>query len=183
MATIYDVSQSELVERTAEKLKNNDKIQPPAWASYAKTGVSKEKPPMRQDWWYIRTAAVLLKIYKKGPIGVAKLRTYYGSKKNRGVKPEHFFKGSGNIIRKALQQLEKAGFAKQVDVKGHKGRIITKEGKMFLESVAVDVKANPTPKKEKKIIEVKQEPKPQVQVAPQKRRDASVPKQSKKGEQ
>lgn len=186
MATIYDVSQSELVERTAEKLKNNDKIQPPAWASYVKTGVSKEKPPMRKDWWQVRAAAVLLKIYKKGPIGVAKLRTYYGAKKNRGVKPEHFFKGSGNIIRKVLQQLEAAGLAKQVDVSGHKGRIITKEGKLLLESIAVDVKTNPRPKAPKKVLE----PKPfaaapqQNAGAPQKsKRDASIPKQSKKGEE
>ena len=181
MTTILDVPQTELVERAAEKLKENNHIKPPAWAAFSKTGVSKERPPMRQDWWQVRTAAVLLKIYKLGPIGVAKLRTYYGSKKNRGVKPEHFYKGSGNILRKVLQQLDSAGYTKKAEIGVHKGRIITKEGKMFLETVAQDVKAKPREKK-KKIIVVEQPkaaaPKPEYQ----KRRDASIPKEARKGD-
>lgn len=182
MTTIYDVPQNELVERVAQKLKSNSKITPPAWAAYAKTGVSRERPPMRADWWQVRTAAVLLKIYKKGPIGVSKLRTYYGSKKNRGVKPEIFRKGSGNIIRKALQQLDAAGFTKKAESGVHKGRVLTKEGKLFLESVSQDLKANPTVK-ERKIIIVEKKAPPKVDTPQrEKKKDAAVPKQSKKGE-
>ena len=47
-----------------------------------------------------------MQIYRHGPIGVSKLRTKYGGKKNRGHKPEHFYKGSGSVARKVLQQFE-----------------------------------------------------------------------------
>ncbi len=181
MTTIYDVPQNELVERVAAKLKTNSKITPPDWAAFAKTGVSRERPPMRSDWWQVRSAAVLLKIYKKGPIGVSKLRTYYGSKKNRGVKPEIFKKGSGNVIRKVLQQLDAAGYTKKAEIGVHKGRVLTKEGKLFLESVSKDLKANPTVKVRKVIVVEQKAPKVDV-ASKDKRRDASIPKQSKKGE-
>lgn len=182
MTTIFDVPQTELVERAAEKLKTNANIKAPAWAAFSKTSVSKERPPMRQDWWNVRAAAVLLKICKLGPIGVSKLRTYYGSKKNRGVKPEHFYKGSGNIIRKVLQQLDACGYTKKAESGVHKGRIITKEGKMFLESVAQDVKANPREKKKKIVIVLEQPKAAPKQDTYQKKRDASIPKESKKGD-
>ena len=69
----------------------------------------------------------------KGPIGVSKLRNMYGTKKNRGVKPEHFCKGSGKIVRVILQQLEAEGFVKKVEKDIHKGKIITPKGQSFLD--------------------------------------------------
>ena len=65
--------------------------------------------PEDQDWWYKRAASILRKIYRHGPIGTNKLKKKYGSKKNRGHKPEHFYKAAGSHIRKILQQLEKSG--------------------------------------------------------------------------
>jgi small subunit ribosomal protein S19e len=50
------------------------------------------------------------------------LKRKYGGKKNRGHKPEKRFDGSGNIIRKILQQLEKAGLIEQKAIRVHKGR-------------------------------------------------------------
>ena len=122
MASIYDCDQSELVEKAAEELKKVNNVKAPQWAGFVKTGMHKERPPVRNDWWYVRTASVLKKIYTHGPIGVSKLRAHYGGKKNRGYKPEHFYKGSGSIIRKVIQQLEKEGFVK-TDLKAS-----TKEG-------------------------------------------------------
>lgn len=148
MAKIHDVPQDELIERTAGELKNIPEIKPPEWAMFVKTGVSKERPPIRSDWWYVRTASVLRKLYLQGPVGVSKLRKKYGSKKNRGFKPEHFYKASGNILRKALQQLEKAGLAKKVDKGIHKGRIITPKGASVLNQVASKIIGN-KPKQEK----------------------------------
>ncbi len=72
----------------------------------------------------------------KGPIGVSKLRTLYGGKQSRGYKSEVFKKGSGSILRKILQQLEKAELLKQ-DKKGvHKGRVITPVGIKLIDNVA-----------------------------------------------
>jgi len=50
------------------------------------------------------------------------------------VKPEKFYKGSGNIIRKILQQLEKAELIKQNE-QGRKGRIVTNKGRSFLDKL------------------------------------------------
>lgn len=151
MATIYDVKTDELIEKTAEELKKINEIKPPLWADFVKTGVHKERPPVRKDWWYIRCASILRKIYILGPIGTSKLRTKYGGKKRRGYAPPIFKKGSGSIIRKALQQLEKAGFIVQAVKDGHKGRIITPKGKSFLDKIASSITKN----KPKKQIETK----------------------------
>jgi DNA-binding PadR family transcriptional regulator len=55
------------------------------------------------------------------------------------MKPERFCKASGNIIRKILQQLEKAGFVKQEQRGKHKGRATTEKGKSFLDKVAAQI--------------------------------------------
>jgi len=142
MASVYDVDPSELIEKASEELKKVSEIKPPAWAPFVKTGMHKERPPVKKDWWYARTASILRTIYRLGPIGVSKLRGKYGGKKNRGYKPAHTFKGSGNIARKVLQQLEKAGFVKQ-EAKGvHKGRVITGKGKSLLDKIATQIFKN-----------------------------------------
>lgn len=141
MATIFDVDQNTLIELAAKELKDKKLVQPMEWAPFVKTGAHKERPPTSPDWWYMRSASLLRTLYLMGPIGVSKLRTRYGGKKNRGHKPEHFVRGSGSIIRKILQQLEKNGFAKQVEVQGHKGRTLTPKGKAFLDAIAKQMKA------------------------------------------
>ena len=151
MTSIYDCNPSELVEKTAEEMKKLSNIKAPQWASIVKTGMHKERPPVKNDWWYARAASILRKIYALGPIGVSKLRTQYGGKKNRGYKTERFYKGSGSIIRKVIQQLEKEGFVK-MDLKSqHKGRLITAKGKKFLDDVASKIAgAQPRIKEAKK---------------------------------
>lgn len=133
---IYDVNPQLLVQRTAEELKKVDAIKPPVWASFVKTGMSRERQPMQMDWWHIRAASVLRRIFKDGPIGTEKLRTKYGGRKNMGMAPEHFFPAGGSHLRKILQQLEKAGLAKQTEKGVHKGRIVTPQGMKILETAA-----------------------------------------------
>jgi small subunit ribosomal protein S19e len=140
MAIIFDVQQNELIIKTAEKLKEVKEITPPAWSIFVKTGAHKERPPIKEDWWYDRCAAVLRSVAILGPVGVNKLRVKYGGRKNRGMKPEKFVRGSGNILRKSLQQLESAGLIKQ-DVRGnHKGRVITPKGQSLLAQIAQSIK-------------------------------------------
>ena len=153
MAIMYDVDSQELILKTAEELKKIAEIKPPVWATFVKTGMHKQRPPVDSNWWYIRAASVLRTVYRLGPVGVSKLRTKYGGKKNRGTKKEHFFKGSGNILRKVLQQLEKAGLVKFVEKGTHKGRIITPKGKSFLDKIASQIqgaKPRQEPKAEQK---------------------------------
>ena len=140
MTTVYDVDTQELILKAAQELKKIPEIKAPAWAPFVKTGMHKERPPVDNDWWYVRVASILRAIYRLGPVGVSKLRNKYGGKKNRGVKKEHFFKGSGSIIRKSLQQLESAGLIKFAEKGVHKGRIITPKGKSFLDKLATNLK-------------------------------------------
>ncbi len=162
MTTMYDVEAQDLILKAAEELKKIPEIKPPAWAAFVKTGMHKERPPANNDWWYMRAASVLRAVYRLGPVGVSKLRTKYGGKKNRGVKKEHFYKGSGNILRKSLQQLEKAGFVKFAEKGVHKGRIITPKGKSFLDKMAAQILGQKPAKALEKasaheVAEVKQE--------------------------
>lgn len=152
MTTIYDADAQELISKTAEELKKVPEVKAPAWAAFAKTGMHKERPPVKNDWWYMRTASVLRAVYRLGPVGVSKLRAKYGGKKNRGVKKEHFYKGSGSILRKSLQQLEKAGFVEFVEKGVHKGRIVTPKGKSFLDKIATQIQSL-KPKHEAKAVE------------------------------
>ena len=119
--------QTQLIERLADDLK--DTLTPPVWAGMVKTGHGQERPPQRDDWWYVRGASILRSVDNRGPVGVNKLATKYGTRKNRGNQPETFTKAGRNHIRKILQQLEEAGFVEQGIRGNHKGRIITKKGK------------------------------------------------------
>lgn len=134
--SVYDVPADELITRAAKELKKLNELKPPFWADFVKTGISRERPPINPDWWYTRAASVLRKTSVFGPIGVSKLRVDYGGRKNRGVAGEHTFKGSGNILRKVFQQLEKAGLVKQGKKGNHKGRITTAKGTSFLDKIS-----------------------------------------------
>ncbi|MBL7100443.1 MAG: 30S ribosomal protein S19e [Nanoarchaeota archaeon] len=138
--SIYDVETNELLEKAAEALKKVETIKMPKWAAFVKTGVGKERPPERTDWWHMRAASMLRKVYMKGPIGISKLRSNYRTKKNRGHQPEKVCRASGKITRTILQQLEKAGFVKFTEKDVHKGRMITPKGKSFLDKLCKETK-------------------------------------------
>jgi small subunit ribosomal protein S19e len=126
----------ELIEKVAGILKDKENIVPPEWAGNVKTGVHKELSPSNDEWWYIRCAAVLRKIYTDGPVGIERLRSVYGGKKDNGSTPYHKAKGSGSIARKAVQQLEAAGYLQKV--KG--GRTISAKGRAMLDNAANELK-------------------------------------------
>ncbi|HIG97490.1 MAG TPA: 30S ribosomal protein S19e [Candidatus Aenigmarchaeota archaeon] len=134
MTSAHDVDQQKLVDHMSLQLK--DKITMPEWARFVKTGVSRERQPEHQDWYYARSASVLRKIYLDGPVGTERLRTYYGGLHRRGHKPAHFARGGGKIIRTILQQLEGAGYVK----KEKKGRSVTPVGQKFVDSCAKNTK-------------------------------------------
>jgi len=137
---VYELNAQEYNIKLAEALKKVEEFKEPEWAKFVKSGPAKERPIDDEDFWHKRAASVLRNVYKTGSVGVQRLRTKYGSKKNRGFKPEAFKKGSGKIIRLILQQSDKAGFTEiQKPVRGVKskkpGRILTDKGKKFLEDI------------------------------------------------
>ncbi len=139
MVNAMMVDANKLIDLLSKKLEDEKLISPPEWSMFVKTGVSRERPPVQKNWWYLRAAAILRSVYKLGPIGTQKLRTKYGGKKNMGVKPERFKKSSGAVIRKILQQLEESQLIKQTQKGVHKGRIVTPKGKSLVDKLVVQI--------------------------------------------
>ncbi|MFX1260924.1 MAG: 30S ribosomal protein S19e [Promethearchaeota archaeon] len=137
MPTVYDIPPTVMIRRLAQDLRSRDEIKPPEWALFVKTGAHKERSPDDPDWWYMRCASILRKIYLRGPIGTERLRIDYGGKKRRGAKPNKFHKGSGAVVRTALQQLERAGFIMK---QGNKGREMTNIGRSYMDKLSAALK-------------------------------------------
>ena len=77
----YDVNQIELVNELARKLEEEKLTPPPDWAMFVKTGSAKDRVPSQDNWWYLRAASIMRRMYvNKKPIGVNRLRNIYGDK-------------------------------------------------------------------------------------------------------
>ncbi|MBI2582045.1 30S ribosomal protein S19e [Candidatus Woesearchaeota archaeon] len=139
MTHILTVNPIELNKKVAEELKKQKLVQPTVWSKFVKTGHHKDRLPDNPEWWYARSAAVLRSVAKLGPVGTEKLRTKFGGRKRRGYLPGHFYKASGSILRKILQQLEKSGLIQQTQKGVHKGRILTPKGTSLLDKIAVQM--------------------------------------------
>ncbi len=132
--SIFLVNAEMLIEAIAEKLKDYSEISPPQGSEFWKTAFFKELAPQdSENFWYIRCASILRKVKKYGPIGVNKLRKFYGGRNRKGPGLNHSAKGSGKIIRLALQQLEDAKLLEKME-KG--GRVVSPEGISLLERTA-----------------------------------------------
>lgn len=139
MTTVFDVPAKDLIDAIAKKLKEDSNIVIPEANKYCRTGVDRENPPMQKDWWHTRCASILRKLYINDVIGVQHLRAEYGGKRDRGSKPYKAMMASGTIIRRAVQQLEKAGYVTKI--KG-KGRTLTPKGRSFLDNTSYEVMKN-----------------------------------------
>jgi small subunit ribosomal protein S19e len=128
---VYDVPAKYLIDEAAEKIKTE--IEQPAFVGFVKSGVHKERAPLREDWFYVRMASILYRTLKWNVIGTERLRSYYGGRKRRGIKTEHFMKASGKVIRSAVQKLEEAGYLEKAKPRGRK---LTGKGKKFLNEMS-----------------------------------------------
>lgn len=155
MVSALEVPASELIAVVSEKLRKEGIVKPPRWAKFVKTGPHVKRKPHAEveEWWYVRCASILRKIYSKGNIGVGKLKTWYGGRKRYGTSPEHHVDAGGSIIRKALQQLEFAGYIKKVKA----GRELTPKGRSFLEKSALEIIKTKPKKIRKKVMKEKGE--------------------------
>ncbi|MBM3228847.1 30S ribosomal protein S19e [Candidatus Parvarchaeota archaeon] len=131
MVTVYDIKPNMLIEATAKKLKELG-IAKPSYIDFVKSGPDKMRLAQSGDFFFVRCASLLRQAYVNELVGVNSLRTHYGGRKNRGVKPEKHRDASGSIIRRGFQQLEKLGLIEKKKV----GRGITGKGKKLLDSVA-----------------------------------------------
>lgn len=135
--SIYIVEPEKLIKTLAEKLREFPEITPPEGSEFWKTAFFKELAPIDyENFWYIRCASILRKIKKFGPVGVNKLRKHYGGKNRKGPGLHHSAKGSGKIIRVAMQQLEDANLIMKQE---RNGRITSPEGTSLLERTAYGI--------------------------------------------
>ncbi|MHA1681712.1 MAG: 30S ribosomal protein S19e [Promethearchaeota archaeon] len=137
VANVYTVSPDLLIGKVAEKLKSYSEINPPLEVKFWKTSCAREFPPEEpEEFWYVRSASLLRKLAIKNNIGIRKLRKVYGSRQRRGHRPKHSRPAAGKIIRRCLQQLEKAGLVK---INDGAGRSLTPAGKSLLDKTAHEI--------------------------------------------
>ncbi|KAJ1965437.1 Protein component of the small (40S) ribosomal subunit [Dipsacomyces acuminosporus] len=134
--TVKDVNSHAFVKAYAAHLKRSGKLEVPAWTEYAKTSSAKELSPYDQDWFYVRAASIARHIYLHGGVGVGALSDRYGGTKRRGSRPNHHAAASTNVVRKALQGLEKLGI---LEKHTNGGRKITSAGQRDLDRISVQV--------------------------------------------
>lgn len=130
---VYEIEAGEYNNKLAIELAKLPEFEAPEWSYFVKTSVARSRPP-QDNFWHKRAASILRQIYIKGVVGVSRLRTKYGGRKKRGMRPEEFRKASGKIIRLILQQAEKAGLLEKSEGK-KKGRKLTIKGVKFLEEI------------------------------------------------
>jgi small subunit ribosomal protein S19e len=129
-----NVPADKLISAIAEYLKEEVReVSPPTWSLYSKTGIHVDRVPTQTDFWYIRCASLLRRLYIDGPVGTERLRSVYGGRTQKGMINEHFFKAGASAIRKPLQQLEGAGLVTKV---GKDGRILTNKGISLVDRIA-----------------------------------------------
>ena len=134
MTDIKTIEAGKYNKLLSEELKKIPEIKKPEWVDFVKSSTHKARPIFDNDFWYKRSASILRQIYLNEVVGVERLRTRYGGRKDRGMKPPEFRKAGGKIIRVILQQAESAGLLEKV--KGKKsGRKLTDKGKNLLESL------------------------------------------------
>jgi small subunit ribosomal protein S19e len=134
MADVRSIEPGKYNKILADALKQMPEFKKPEWVDFVKTGINKQRPTSEEDFWFKRAASILRQIYVRGILGVQRMRTRYGGRKDRGVRPAIFVKGGGKIIRVILQQAEAAGLAEKVKGK-RSGRQLTKKGREFMDGL------------------------------------------------
>ncbi len=137
MIRAADVDQIALVRAMAEELKKIKTVSPPTWSHFVKTGAAKDRVPSQPDWWYMRSASILRRMYfDRKPVGVGRLRKIYGDKEKNRYSGKHFRPAGGAITRKIIQQLEQSELVKKVKIKNRPGRIVSPKGISLADKVA-----------------------------------------------
>lgn len=134
MAHTQHIDPQEYNTKLAKLLKESGDFVAPEWVALVKSGAGKMRPIDDPDFWYKRSASILKQMQMRGIVGVERLRTRYGNRKNRGMRPAEFRKSAGKIIRVILQQAETAGLVEKSKGK-RAGRQLTMQGKKLMEEV------------------------------------------------
>lgn len=152
MTTFRDIPADILLPVLAERLSAMDSISAPEWANHVKTGIHRERPPSDEGWWNMRSAAILRKVARDGPIGTTHLAQAFGGKVDRNSAPNRAGQASRKVIRTCLIQLEESGLVEKIvekEIKNvydekqviYSGRVITPAGHKLLDEVAHEMRS------------------------------------------
>lgn len=139
---VEQICPEKFINILSESLKDEKKIEKPVEADHIKSGHNRELAPANENWYHIRAASILRKLYmeeltnpekSKFGFGVLWFARVYGGSKNNGHKPSHTVTGSKSLVRRILQSLENAKLVSKV-AKG--GRKLTETGHSYLEGIA-----------------------------------------------
>lgn len=137
--TVKDVDQDKIVQGVALFLKKSGKLKVPDNMDIVKTSKSKELGPYNNDWFYIRCASILRRMYHRGPIGVGGVKKIYGARQRNGSCPSHFCRADGAVARRAVQALENI---KLVEKHADGGRKLSAQGQRDLDRIASQIVTN-----------------------------------------
>merc|ERR1712075_24660 len=100
--------------------------------------VIKAFAPYDEDWFYVRSASILRKVYLRKGTGVGALKKWYGGSNGThgGTRKAHFMTASGAIIRKAMHELEKL---EMMTLTNDGGRMITSKGRAEMDRIAGNI--------------------------------------------
>lgn len=99
-----------LIEAIKEVLKSNSEIQLPKNHDIIKTSHGKQYPAEDIHWFYTRMASIVRTAMCKGTVSLKGLSRKYSCRKNVGVRPARYAKGSEFVNESAVEQLVKIGW-------------------------------------------------------------------------
>merc|ERR1711970_1052377 len=136
--TVKDVPADAFIKAAAEFLKRQPKFDVPKYHDIVKTAVLKELAPYDEDWFFVRAASILRKVYLRKGTGVGALKKWYGGSNgtHRGTRKAHFSTASGAIIRKACFELEKLEMMEHCE---DGGREISSKGRAEMDRIAGNI--------------------------------------------
>jgi small subunit ribosomal protein S19e len=149
--TVKDVDQDKIVQGVALFLKKSGKLKVPDNFDIVKTSKAKELGPTSIDWFYVRCASILRRMYHNSPIGVGGVKKIYGTRKRNGVLPSHYCRADGAVARRALQALE---HIKLIEKHANGGRKLSAQGQRDLDRIASQIVATGRAAAKKEVIAI-----------------------------
>lgn len=125
------------------------KLKVPDHIDLIKTAKYKELAPYDPDWFYVRCASILRRLYHRSPAGVTQITRIYGGRHRNGVRPSHFCRADSSAVRKAVQALE---HVKLIEKHPDGGRRLTSQGQRDLDRIATQISLKQRAALKKEII-------------------------------
>jgi small subunit ribosomal protein S19e len=103
---IHEVRAGAFNETLKCYLKDSGKLKLPVDWDIIKTGRGRERAPEDDDWYYLRTAAVVRQLALSETVTIAAIARRYGNWKNRGVRPSKFVECDESLCCSVFDNLE-----------------------------------------------------------------------------